>query len=75
MLEFIDQNPNAREVLTFMKADPEMAAVLAENVEAYQSVGNGVQAAWESPKASEPADYLASVQEPQQKSYGGDFSL
>lgn len=64
MLEFIDQNPKAREVLTFMKTDPEMAGVLAENVEAYQAVGNGAQVAWEpSQQVSEGARYLAGLDE------------
>ena len=63
MLEFIDENPDVRQVLELMKADPEMGKSLAQQAYCYETMSNGV-ADWNSSNSQASDNYLKFLQEP-----------
>jgi hypothetical protein len=83
MLDFIDKNAEARELLDFMRSDPEMFRVMATNIKVYRGMGNGAQAPWESDASRAAAAYLESERErdtqtkaqPEAKGSGLDFGM
>lgn len=64
MFEFIDQNPDVRQVLELMKAEPELGKALAQQAYVYESVGSGVSADWNSNDSKAAENYLDSLKEP-----------
>jgi hypothetical protein len=84
MLEYIEQNPDARMLLSFMKSDPEMGRELVKNVREFQAGPGalGVEATWASPQATAADDYLTMVEEASKRreqekgqSSGMDFGM
>ncbi|GKS86508.1 hypothetical protein AVMA1855_20170 [Acidovorax sp. SUPP1855] len=83
MLEFIDKTLEARELLDFMKSDPEMFRVMAASIDVYRGIGNSAQAPWQSDLSRAAAAYLESERErereaqaqPQAKGSGLDFGM
>lgn len=79
MVDYIDKHPEAREVLDFMRSDPEMAAELVENVRAFQAGPDALgveRPTWEPPQQVSIGDeYLASLEEDRAKATARDSGM
>ncbi len=79
MVDYIDKHPEAREVLDFMRSDPEMAAELVQNVRAFQAGPDALgveRPTWEPPQQVHVADeYLASLEADRAKERARDSGM
>lgn len=79
LVEFLDQNPQAREVVDMMKAEPVLAGVFVHAAQPNAALGLE-QASWDSQLSQAAEDYLGTVdaeqeQRAKQRDSGMDFSM